>query len=137
MPKRNRAASLVRYAKIENLGWRRGSVVSSKNGRVKPDAIIYAGKEYRIPATSHYQIRHYSGNKAVHVTIGSDYDAALSTLAKFTASRQLEASQAALGSSSRKLQRRPRRSPSNSKDTSTKRANSTCQRTLSASTGQR
>lgn len=94
MPRKNRAASLVRYAKIENLGWRRGSIVSSKNGRVKPDAMMYDRKEYRIPASSHYPIRHYQGNKAVYVTVGSDYDAALVTLAKFAASRQLEASQA-------------------------------------------
>jgi integrase len=97
VPKKNRAASLVRYGKIDNLGWRRGSIVSSKNGRVKPDAMVYDGKEYRIPASSHYQIRHHEGNKAVYVTVGSDFEVAQSSLATFTASRDLEAAKAALG----------------------------------------
>lgn len=97
MPKKNRAASLVRYGKIESLGWRRGHIVTSKNGRVKSDAMIFAGKEYPISASSNYQIRHYNGNSPVYVTVGSDYDIALSTLARFTASRQLEAANAALG----------------------------------------
>jgi integrase len=59
--------------------------------------MLYNCREYTIPATSQYQIRHYIGNKAAYTTVGSDYDAALSMLAKFTASRQLEASHAALG----------------------------------------
>jgi integrase len=97
MPKTNRAASLVRYAKVENLGWRRGSIVSSKNGRVKPDAMTFNGKEYPIPASSHFQLRCYQGNKAVYVTVGSDFDAAQSMLEKFIASRQHEAACTVLG----------------------------------------
>jgi integrase len=101
-------ASLVRYAKMDGLGWRRGSIISSKNGRVKPDAMLYAGKEYRIPADSGYQVRHYQGGKAVYVTVGSDHDAAQSMLARFNASRQHEAAEAVLGIIEPKPQDAPR-----------------------------
>ena len=97
MPTTTLRASLVRYAKIEGLGWRRGSIVSSRNGRTKPDAMLYAGKEYSIPGTSAYQIRHYQDGKAVYVTVGSDFDAAQSMLEKFAASRQHEAACTVLG----------------------------------------
>lgn len=108
MPKVMLAASLVRYAKIDGLGWRRGSIVSSKNGRVKPDAMLCAGKEYRIPAESAYQIRHYQDGKAVYVTVGSDYYAARAMLEKLTASRQHEAAEAVLGIIKPKPQDAPR-----------------------------
>jgi hypothetical protein len=49
---------------------------TSRNGREKPDAMIYARKEHAIPADSVYQIRHYQRGKAVYVTVGSEYDAA-------------------------------------------------------------
>ena len=97
MPKVMLSASLVRYAKIAGLGWRRGSILSAKNGRVKPDAMLYAGKTHSVPADSPYQIRHYQSGKAVYATVGTDYDAEQSMLEKFRASRQLEVAHNALG----------------------------------------
>ena len=54
----NRTASLLRYAKPEGLGWRRETIPTSKNDRPRLDVMIHNGKEYSIPADSHFQIRH-------------------------------------------------------------------------------
>jgi len=97
MPKTNTKASLVRYARIEGIGWRRGSIVTSKNGRVKPNAMLYANKEYLIAADSAYQIRHYQGIKAAYVTVGSDYDAAQSTLQRYLDTQQHRVLEVKLG----------------------------------------
>jgi hypothetical protein len=93
----NKAASLLRYAKLDGLGWRRGSLATHRNGKHNPAAMIYTGVEHIIPANSHYQIRHYQGNKTVFTPAGSDYETASALLAKYDASRTLEASQKALG----------------------------------------
>jgi hypothetical protein len=61
----NRTNSLVISARIDGLGWRRGSILNSKNGRVKDGYMIYNGVEYPTIKAS-YQIRSYnSEGKAV------------------------------------------------------------------------
>ncbi len=61
MPKRNLKASLVRYARVEGKGWRRGSIITSRNGRVKNDAMLMGGREYSIDSASPYQVRYKGG----------------------------------------------------------------------------
>ena len=39
----NRTATLVRNAKLPVVGWRRGLLVTSKNGRVKPEYMMRNG----------------------------------------------------------------------------------------------
>lgn len=97
MAKQNRKATLVRYARINGIGWRRGSIVSAKNGRVKPDAMLYAGREHPVANDSVYQIRYYEGEKAKYTSVGSDYEEATGMLKKYLAARQLEAAQEVLG----------------------------------------
>ena len=44
----NKAASLIRYAKLEGIGWRRGNLIKAKNGRYRPDSTLVA----TIPTTN-------------------------------------------------------------------------------------
>ncbi|MGD0010143.1 MAG: hypothetical protein ABSE93_16550 [Terriglobia bacterium] len=37
----NRKATLIRCAKVPGLGWLRGSLVKTKNGRIKPDYMMH------------------------------------------------------------------------------------------------
>lgn len=97
MSRTNVQASLVRYAKIDGIGWRRGLIVTSKNGRLKADAMLYNGKEYSIDADSVYQIRHYQGQKAVYVNAGSDFEAARAVLERLIDTKQHNALERKLG----------------------------------------
>ena len=92
----NTKATLVRYGKTTN-GWKRGTLIAAKNGRTKPDAMIVSGVEVSIPADSQYQIRYYDGAKVKYQSVGTDYEAAKTTLEKYTASRQRESADEALG----------------------------------------
>jgi integrase len=97
MPKQNVRASLVLYARIPELGgWRRGSLVASKTG-YRSDAMFHNGIVYSTLLNSTFQIRTYNGSKAKYQNVGSDLTAALKTLERLRASRQLAAAQEALG----------------------------------------
>jgi len=92
----NRTATLIRYAKLPNLGWRRGTLVKAKNGQFKPGVMIYSGTEH--DATNGcYQIRIYKGRTAIHVSVGDDLAAAQVLLTKHNATRAKEAAEAMLG----------------------------------------
>lgn len=92
----NIAASIVVYAKLPNIGWRRGSLITARNRRVRTDAMLYNGVEY--PVTNPlYQIRTYEGKVAKYTTIGNDLEAAEAVLRKYVASRQLVAAHETLG----------------------------------------
>ena len=54
MAKANRKATLIRHARIEGLGWRRGFIVTAKNNRAKPHSTHLNGEEHPIPAGSLY-----------------------------------------------------------------------------------
>jgi integrase len=89
-------ATLLRYAKTPT-GWRRGLIVTSRNGRVKPDSMLVQGVEVPIPPTSQYQIRFYENGKAKYQSMGTDYEAAKTMMGKYTASRNIEAANVTLG----------------------------------------
>lgn len=42
----NRAASIIRYANLKNIGWLCGNLITARNGRIKPDFMLYNGTEY-------------------------------------------------------------------------------------------
>jgi integrase len=92
----NKAASLIRYAKLNGIGWRRGNLIKAKNGRYRPGYMSYNGRELEAPQGV-YQIRHYAGKKAVYVSVGDDLNAAEVMLERLTATRQKEAAEATLG----------------------------------------
>jgi hypothetical protein len=45
-------AAIVIYARLEGLGWRRGSVIISRNGQAKTGYMRVSKKEYRIATAS-------------------------------------------------------------------------------------
>ncbi|MGA3212955.1 MAG: hypothetical protein ABSD20_16740 [Terriglobales bacterium] len=80
------SASLLRYASLPGLGWRRGALVQGKNGRIKPNAVLYNSVEYTVePDNGHFQIRQYENGKSVYTNCGSDVDAAIARLSQLQA----------------------------------------------------
>jgi len=67
----NRTISLIRYARVDGKGWRRGSVVLTKQGRIKPDVMIYGGSEIPCP-DGRYQIVKHNGTKKIYTDLGND-----------------------------------------------------------------
>ena len=53
MARQNVKASLVIYANLSGIGWRRGSLIQAKNGRIKQGYLAHKGKEYpaQMPST--------------------------------------------------------------------------------------
>jgi hypothetical protein len=92
----NRTAVIIRNANIPGIGWRRGTLIKSKNGRYRDGYMLYNGAEHHAPQGT-YQVRHYVGTKAVYTTVGNDLDAALATLERKTATLQKEAAELTLG----------------------------------------
>jgi integrase len=88
-------ASLVLYASLPNLGWRRGSIV-------EPGVLLYNGQQYRVPNPT-YQIRTYLGRKAVYSSIGNDYHKAQAMLERTQNFRELDATQNRATELNRKL----------------------------------
>jgi len=72
----NRTVKLLRYARIPDHGWQRGSVVISKNGKLKPDVMIYKGKEIYCPE-GQYCLRTFVGRKSIFRNVGNNPQDAL------------------------------------------------------------
>ena len=96
MARQNVKASLVIYANLPGIGWRRGALLQAKNGRIKQGYLAHKGKEYPCP-NAVYQIRTYKGNQAVYTTIGGDLEKAQAALARLIDQRQLEQLEVKLG----------------------------------------
>lgn len=85
----NRTISLIRYAHIPNLGWKRGLPVIAKNGRIKPNWMYVNGIAVEAP-NGKYQLQYYVGRKPVRKSIGNDLDAALEILEAAQKKQQTE-----------------------------------------------
>ncbi|MGB6689952.1 MAG: hypothetical protein WBE76_19115 [Terracidiphilus sp.] len=96
MAKANRAASLVRYAKVHGLGWFRGSLIHSKNGRIKDGYMMVNGVERHAP-NGQYQIRTYDGSKAKYTSVGNDLEQAQALLQRYLNTREHERLESELG----------------------------------------
>jgi hypothetical protein len=92
----NRTATLIRYAKLPKIGWRRGTLVKAKNGQYKPGVMVYNRQEFEA-TNGVYQIRTYRGKTAVHVSIGDDLAVAQVMLKNYTAVRDKAEAEAVLG----------------------------------------
>jgi integrase len=71
----NRTLTLVRYAKTDK-GWRRGAVILSKNGKIKPDHMLIGGQEVYCP-DGRFQLRRYEGTNPVYTDLSNDASDAL------------------------------------------------------------
>ena len=92
----NRVATLIQNANLPGIGWRRGNLIKSKNGRFKPGYMLYSGQEYAAPNGT-YQIRTFEGTKVKYTPVGDDLEVALSILEKLNATRQMNAAKTILG----------------------------------------
>jgi pimeloyl-ACP methyl ester carboxylesterase len=72
----NRTVALLRYAKILQLGWRRGAAVIGKTGRVKPDYMVLNREEIHCP-DGYYEVRVYKGRRPSYRNVGNDPSDAL------------------------------------------------------------
>src|ERR1035438_3598398 len=67
----NSTLTLLRYSAIEGKGWRRGAVVLTKNGKLKPDVMTVGGAEVNCH-NGRYQMRRYQGKLPVYTELGND-----------------------------------------------------------------
>jgi integrase len=67
----NSTLTLLRYAAVEGKGWRRGAVILTKNGKLKPDVMTVGGAEVNCP-NGRYQMRRYQGKLPVFTQLGND-----------------------------------------------------------------
>jgi integrase len=74
----NKTVALYRKCKTPD-GWQRYPVVMSKNGKVKPDAVVVQGSERTYPV-GHYELRSYSGSKTVWTRVKGNATEALAAL---------------------------------------------------------
>jgi hypothetical protein len=99
------SASLLRYARLPGLGWRRGTLVQGKNGRIKPNAVFYNGVEYTVgPDNGHFQIRQYENGKSIYTNCGTDVETALARLSQIQAKATLLTAQRKLGVANERTQ---------------------------------
>ncbi|MGO9323542.1 MAG: tyrosine-type recombinase/integrase [Terracidiphilus sp.] len=95
MAKQNVKASLIVYASLPELGWRRGSLVPAKTG-FRTDAMMFNGLVYKTPNPT-FQIRTYEGSKAQYKSVGSDLAEAQKRLKDVQVTRNKNASDAWFG----------------------------------------
>jgi integrase len=99
------SASLLRYASLPGLGWRRGTLVQGKNGRIKPNAVLYNGVEYMVePENGHFQIRQYAKGRSIYTNCGTDVETAVARLSQLQAKATLLTAQRKLGVANERTQ---------------------------------
>jgi hypothetical protein len=76
----NETVTLIRYAKIPVLGWRRGKAIIGKTGKVAPEYMLLGkGKDQRKvnAPEGHYELRYYEGRLRRYKKLGNDPTEAL------------------------------------------------------------
>jgi integrase len=79
----NETVTLLRYAKIPGLGWRRGQSVIGKTGKVTPDQMLLGTRrnKQKVDAPDgHYVLRYFDGKLPRYKKIGNDPTEALDEL---------------------------------------------------------
>jgi hypothetical protein len=85
------------FCRIDGLGWRRGTIITSKNGRVKEVFMLYNGQEHST-FNAIYQIRTYEGSNATYTPLkGADFEQAKAILDRLNETKTYQASVAKFG----------------------------------------
>jgi hypothetical protein len=96
----NEQVTLLRYAKIPRLGWRRGKAIIGKTGKVKPDFMFLGRgrekKEFNAPE-DYYVLRYFDGRLPRYKKLGNDPSEALDELQKAESELKLKNSAKAIG----------------------------------------
>jgi integrase len=96
----NERVTLLRYAKIPDLGWRRGKAIIGKTGKVTPDYIVLGkSKDQRkvYAPEGHYELRYYEGRLPRYKKVGNDPTEALDALERAQSELKLKNSAKAIG----------------------------------------
>jgi integrase len=79
----NEIVTLLRYAKVPGLGWRRGLAIIGKTGKVTPDQMLLgkqSNKQKVNAPDGHYILRHFEGRLPRYKKLGNDPTEALDEL---------------------------------------------------------
>lgn len=79
----NETVTLLRYAKVPGLGWRRGKAIIGKTGRVTPDYMLLGERKNKRKVHApegHYQLRYFDGRLPRYKKLGNDSTEALDEL---------------------------------------------------------
>jgi len=96
----NETVTLLRYAKLPGLGWRRGQAIIGKNGKVSPDYMFLGkGKSKRKvhAPEGHYVLRHFDGRLPRYKKLGNDPSEALDELQRAKSELKFKNSGKAIG----------------------------------------
>jgi hypothetical protein len=96
----NERVTLLRYAKIPDLGWRRGKAIIGKTGKVTPDYMVLGkSKDQRkvYAPEGHYELRYYEGRLPRYKKVGNDPTEALDALERAQSELKLKNSAKAIG----------------------------------------
>ncbi len=92
----NQTVSLLRYAKLPGLGWRRGKAILGKTGKLTPDYMLFGAqnnKQKIYAPDGHYELRYFDGKLPRYRDVGNDPTYALEQLQQ--AQRELRLKNAA------------------------------------------
>jgi len=96
----NETVTLLRYAKLPGLGWRRGQAIIGKNGKVSPDYMFLGkGKSKRKTHApeGHYVLRLFDGRLPRYKKLGNDPSEALDELQRAKSELKFKNSGKAIG----------------------------------------
>jgi hypothetical protein len=79
----NQKVTLLRHAKLPELGWRRGRPAIGKTGKIRPDYMLLGSRrrkrEVHAP-DGHYELRYFDGKNPRYKDVGNDATEALDQL---------------------------------------------------------
>jgi integrase len=96
----NETVTLLRYAKIPGLGWRRGTAIIGKTGKVTPDYMLLGKRKEKRKVHApegHYELRRYDGRSPRYKKLGNDPTEALDALERAQSELKLKNSANAIG----------------------------------------
>ncbi len=79
----NETVTLLRYAKVQGLGWRRGKAIIGKTGKLTPDHMLigkWNDKRKVYAPEGHYELRYFDGRLPRYKKLGNDPTEALDEL---------------------------------------------------------
>lgn len=79
----NHTVSLLRYAKLPDIGWRRGKAIIGKTGKLTPDYMLIGKRNEKLKVYApegRYELRYFDGNRPRYKDVGNDPGEALEQL---------------------------------------------------------
>lgn len=96
----NETVTLLRYAKIPGLGWRRGQAIFGKNGKVSPDHMLLGKRKNKRKVHApegHFELRYFDGRLPRYKKLNNDSSEALDELRRAQSELKLKNSAKAIG----------------------------------------